>query len=74
MGFHEEGSIGLLEVLPHRRRLGLGEILQRSAVNLALERGQLAFGQVFYTNTASLTLQRRVGMELSEGRMFWAFP
>ena len=74
VGFHEEGSIGLLEVLPHRRRLGLGEILQRSAVNLALERGQLAFGQVFYTNTASLTLQRRVGMELSEGRMFWAFP
>ena len=36
VGFHEEGSIGLLEVLPHRRRLGLGEILQRSAVNLAL--------------------------------------
>ncbi len=74
VGFHEEGSIGMLEVLPPFRRRGLGEVLQRGAVNLALERGQLPFGQVFVENAASLALQRRVGMELSQTKMFWAFP
>ena len=34
VGFHEEGSIGLLEVLPHRRRQGLWEILPVSYTHL----------------------------------------
>lgn len=71
VGFHEEGSIGMLEVLPAYRRRGLGEILQRAAVNLALERGAYPFGQVFDDNTASLALQKKVGMTLSRTRMFW---
>lgn len=74
VGVHEEGSIGMLEVLPPFRRRGLGEVLQRSAVNLALEQGRLPFGQVFAKNAASLALQRRVGMALSQTMMFWAFP
>ena len=45
-GFHGEGSIGLLAVLPAYRRRGLGGALPRGAVRLALERGQYAFGQV----------------------------
>ena len=70
-GFHEEGSIGMLEVLPAYRRRGVGEALLRGAVRLALERGQYAFGQVFTDNQASLALQRKVGMSVSQERLFW---
>ena len=72
-GFHEEGSIGMLEVLPAYRRRGVGEALLRGAVRLALERGQYAFGQVFTDNQASLALQRKVGMCVSRERLFWLF-
>lgn len=70
-GFHEEGSIGMLEVLPAYRRRGVGEALLRGAVRLALERGQYAFGQVFTDNQASMALQRKVGMSVSQERLFW---
>ena len=72
-GFHEGGSIGMLEVLPAYRRRGVGEALLRGAVRLALERGQYAFGQVFTDNQASLALQRKVGMSVSRERLFWLF-
>lgn len=71
VGFHDEGSIGMLEVLPAYRRRGLGEILQRAAINLALGRGQIPFGQVIDGNTASLGLQRKLGMAVSQSRLFW---
>lgn len=74
VGFHDEGAIGMLEVLPEYRRRGLGEILQRAAVNLALSRGEIPFGQVFDDNAASLALQRKTGMTLSESKLFWIFP
>ena len=71
VGFHDEGSIGMLEVLPAYRRRGLGELLQRAAINLALERGQIPFGQIIDGNTASLALQRKLGMAVSRSRLFW---
>lgn len=73
VGFHEEGSIGMLEVLPAYRRRGVGEALLRGAVRLALERGQYAFGQVFTDNQASLALQRKVGMTVSKDTLYWLF-
>lgn len=71
VGFHDEGSIGMLEVLPAYRRRGLGEVLQRAAINLALERGQIPFGQVIDGNEASLSLQRKLGMAVSKTTLFW---
>ena len=71
VGFHDEGSIGMLEVLPAYRRRGLGSILQRAAINLALERGQIPFGQVIDGNEASLSLQRKLGMSVSTSTLFW---
>ena len=72
-GFHSEGSIGLLEVLPAYRRRGLGEALLRGAVRLALERGQYAFGQVLIDNAPSLALQKKVGKTQSEQPLYWLF-
>lgn len=73
VGFHDEGSIGMLEVLPAYRQQGLGEVLQKAAIRLALDRGKFAFGQIIEDNAASLALQRKVGMALSKTKMFWLF-
>ncbi len=71
VGFHDEGSIGMLEVLPQFRRRGVGKALLHGAVRLALERGMLPFGQVFYGNDASLSLQKRAGLQVSGPELFW---
>lgn len=73
VGFHSEGSIGLLEVLPNYRRLGLGVALEIAAVNLALERGAYPFAQVIVGNEPSHALQRRLGLDISKQLMFWLF-
>ncbi len=73
IGVHDEGSIGMLEVLPPYRRRGLGEVLLRAAVRRALAQGRYAYGQVFDNNAASLALQKKVGMTLTEEPMFWLF-
>ena len=73
VGFHEEGAIGLLEVLPAFRRRGLGEVLLLGAVRLALSRGQYAFGQVLIDNKPSLALQKKAGMTLSQDVLYWLF-
>ena len=73
VGFHPEGSIGLLEVLPPYRRRGLGEVLLLGAVRLALERGQYAFGQVLVDNAPSLALQKKAGLTVSEDTLYWLF-
>lgn len=73
VGFHEEGSIGLLEVLPPYRRRGLGELLLLGAVRMALERGQYAFAQVLVHNAPSLALQKKAGMALSDRPLYWLF-
>lgn len=71
VGFHPEGSIGLLEVLPRYRRRGLGRLLELAAIRLALDRGQYAFGQVEVGNTASLALQKDLGLSVSGRTLFW---
>ena len=73
VGFHPEGTIGLLEVLPPYRRRGLGEVLLLGAVRLALARGQYAFGQVLVDNAPSLALQRKAGMTISAETLYWLF-
>lgn len=73
VGFHDEGSMGMLEVLPAYRRRGLGEVLEKAAINLALERGKYPFCQVEESNAGSLALQRKVGMARSKTKLFWLF-
>ena len=71
VGYHDEGSIGMLEVLPRYRRRGLGEVLQRAAIGLALARGQFPFAHIIAGNVASLALPRKLGMERSKTPLFW---
>ena len=71
IGWHEEGSEGLLEVLPEYRRRGLALALEKRIVNIDLERGHTPFGQIFLWNNASRHLQEKLGMDFADGHICW---
>lgn len=71
IGTHEEGSIGMLEVLPAYRNRGIGVLLQKYATNLALKQDRIPYGQVKINNIKSINLQKKLGFELSKGRVYW---
>ena len=72
-GTHDEGSIGLLQVLPQYQRLGLAYALEAFMINRQLSLGVLPFGQVRVHNDASLGLQKKIGMTLSDKVVHWLF-
>ena len=71
IGEHMEGSIGLLQVLQEHRRKGYGLALEIEMIRRTLEKGYIPFGQVVVDNTASLELQKKLGLTKSEGTIFW---
>ena len=73
IGFHGDGSGGMLEVLPKFRRLGIGSALEIALHNLALSRGWTPYGQIYTTNNASRKLQESLGMVISDGAIYWMY-
>lgn len=71
IGEHLEGSMGLLYVFPEQRRRGYAEALEKLYIARTMEKGFLPFGQVETDNPASLALQRKLGMTLSERPICW---
>lgn len=71
IGTHDERSIGLLEVLPEYRRLGLAFALEAHLINQLLAAGRTPFCQVSVQNEPSLALQRKLGLELSDAVVHW---
>ena len=71
IGTHDERSIGLLEILPEYRRLGLAFALEAHLINRLLEQGRIPFSQVSVDNEPSLALQRKLGMEFSDATVHW---
>lgn len=71
IGEHMEGSVGLLLVLQEHRRKGYGTALEIEMIRRTLEKGYIPFGQVVVGNTASLELQKKLGLTKSEGTIFW---
>ena len=71
IGEHMEGSIGLLQVLEEHRRNGYGLALEMEMIRRTIEKGYIPFGQVVVDNTASLELQKKLGLTKSEGTIFW---
>ena len=73
IGTHEEGSIGMLEVLPEYRRQRIAAALSTFQVNRLLAQGRVPYSQIEPGNTASFALHRRLGFELSDESAFWLF-
>ena len=71
IGEHMEGSIGLLQVLEEHRRKGYGMALEKEMIRRTLEKGYTPFGQGEIHNTASLELQKKLGLTKSEGTIYW---
>lgn len=73
IGEHDEGSIGLLEVLPAYRRRGIAAALERRAANRLLSQGRVPFCNVVVGNEPSLRLQRKLGFSVSRKTIFWLY-
>lgn len=73
IGGHEEGSIGMLEVLPKFRRRKIATHLIVKAVNEMLKKGLYAYGQIEEGNEASTKLQKGLGFEISKEKIYWLF-
>ena len=71
IGVHDEGSLGMLEVLPPYRRRGYGLVLQLAIIRAALAEGRYAYGQVAEDNAPSLALQRKAGMTVCPEKIYW---
>ncbi len=71
VGEHLEGSIGLLQVFEEYRRKGYGMSLEAEMIRRTIKKGYIPFGQVVVDNTASLELQKKLGLTKSEGTIFW---
>ena len=70
-GFHEEGSMGMLVVLPEYRRQGVGERLERHLIRSAMLSGGIPYCNVFISNSASLSLQAKLGLREGSVRSWW---
>lgn len=72
IGTHEEGTMGMLEILPEFRRHGYGEALEQFLANDYIDQNRIPYCHILETNSASLSLQRDMGFWLSEGkRLVW---
>lgn len=70
IGEHAEGSMGMLEVLPQFRRMGIGAALEAHAIAGLLRHGRVPFCHIFAGNRASLALQKKLGLALRRD-MYW---
>lgn len=68
---HGEGSIGMLYVLPEYRKRHVAMALETYCMNLAVERGEIPYGQVVLGNEASIRLQEKMGICFAKGTIVW---
>ena len=71
IGRHVEGSMGQLVVKEEYRRKGFGEVMEKFLINTLIKRGLVPYCQVIVGNTASLNLQHKLGLEVSENKLYW---
>lgn len=71
IGMHEEGSMGMLEVLPRFRRRGIARMLETFQINRVLSAGAVPYAQIKAGNEASVALHRKLGFCLSDASICW---
>lgn len=73
LGWHEDGSMGMLHVFKQHRRKGCAYAMEALQINLMLSRNELPWGQVIVGNDASLALQKKLGFTVEEKKHSWLF-
>ena len=71
MGEHLEGSMGLLYVFPEFRRKGYATELEKAMIAKTLREGYTPFCQIEKNNSASMALQRKLGLAISDRLICW---
>ena len=71
MGEHLEGSMGLLYIFPEFRRSGYAMELEKAVIAKTLREGYIPFGQIEKSNSASMALQRKLGLTISDRLICW---
>ncbi|MGI6215953.1 MAG: GNAT family N-acetyltransferase [Christensenellales bacterium] len=71
IGQHEEGTVGMLHIFDEYRKHGFGYALEAMMINKLIDLGDIPIGHVIIDNHASLALQRKLGMTISEGTISW---
>lgn len=70
-GYHNEGSMGMLEIFEGYRRKGYARMLEAFLINHRLEEGRTPYCQIFTDNEASVKLQKKLGLRFSKELIFW---
>lgn len=73
IGRHPEGSMGLLLVFPEYRRRGYGAELESFMIEKILGEGRIPYAHIIEDNFNSLSLQRKLGCEAAEEKVYWLF-
>ena len=71
IGKHPEGAIGFLYVQESHRHRGIAQCLEKQYIRKQMNDGFLAYCHVIETNEASLSLQRKIGMEIYPDLFYW---
>ena len=71
MGEHLEGSMGLLHVFPEFRRRGYATELEKAVIKRTLQEGCIPVCQIEKSNSASMELQRKLGLTVSHRLICW---
>lgn len=74
IGTHEDGTVGLLEVLPQFRRKGIARALEAEMVKRLWELNRRAFGNIAQDNPLSRTVHEKIGLPISNEPVYWLFP
>ena len=65
--------MGLLEILPEYRRRGFGAELERFMINKMLADGLIPYCQFRTDNTASRSLQEKLGLCILPEKITWLY-
>ena len=71
IGEHQEGSMGMLQVLSDYRRCGYGQELEKEMISRTISKGFIPFAQIVEDNTASICLQKKLGLSKSDNLIMW---
>ena len=71
IGVHDEGSMGMLQVLPEYQRHGYAYLLEGFLINEMISRECIPYCEVEIDNTASLSLQLKLGLKISHCTYYW---
>lgn len=71
IGRHPEGCMGMLLVFEEYRGKGYGLALEKAKINDLLDRGLLVLDEVVEGNSASFSLQSKLGLEKGDKTIYW---